>query len=167
MDRSAPPSEFEGRALSGAFGIVVAAPSFDLLAGVTQRAEPVQIEALVAQLAVQALDEGVLDRLARLVPSGPLSRTISSGRPCSSTRSSRCRATLAPEIETSTIWPGRNRLWSSTMFSTRKRQQSASWWLMKSSGQRCIGRSGTCGATRSRRGSLRRVFVRTCRPSSA
>ena len=32
------------------------------------------------------------------------------------------------------------------------------------SDQRCIGRSGTCGATRSRRGSLRRFFVRACRP---
>ena len=40
------------------------------------------------------------------------------------------------------------------------------WSLTKSSDQRCIGRAGTCGATRSRRGSLRRFFVRTCRPSS-
>ena len=38
--------------------------------------------------------------------------------------------------------------------------------LTKSSDQRCIGRSGTRGAIRSRRGSLRRFFVRTCKPSS-
>jgi len=41
--------------------------------------------------------------------------------------------------------PGQKRLWSSTMFSTRKRRQSASWSLTTSSDQRCIGRAGTCG----------------------
>src|SRR6188472_3158215 len=55
----------------GALGVIVVAPSLDLLAGVTQRAEPVQVETLVAQLAVEALDEGVLDRLARLDEAQP------------------------------------------------------------------------------------------------
>ena len=44
-----------------AFGVVVATPPLDLLAGVPKRSEPVQIQAFVAELAVQALDEGVLD----------------------------------------------------------------------------------------------------------
>ena len=91
----------------GALGVVVMAPSLDFLAGMTPRTEPMQVQALVPELAVQALDEGVLDWLAwldeaqpdtgalrpvehaRLVPSGPLSRTISSGRPWSSARSSK------------------------------------------------------------------------------
>ncbi len=48
-----------------AFGVVVVAPSAYFLAGVAQRAEPVQVQAFVPELAVEALDEGVLNGLAR------------------------------------------------------------------------------------------------------
>src|SRR5579859_6050338 len=47
-----------------AYGVVVATPRGDLVACVAERTEPVQVEAFVAQLAVEALDEGILHRLA-------------------------------------------------------------------------------------------------------
>jgi hypothetical protein len=68
---------------------------------------------------------------------------ISSGNPNLNARSSRKRATLAPGIDTSTIWPGQNRLWLSTMLRTRKRLQSASWSPTKSIDHRCMALSGT------------------------
>lgn len=54
-------------------GVVVNPPAGDLLAGVAQGTEPVQVQALVSELApgsspgqaVEALHEGILDRLAR------------------------------------------------------------------------------------------------------
>ena len=49
----------------GSRQIVVQAPLFDDLPRVAEAAEPVLVEALVAQAAVEALDEGVLHRLAR------------------------------------------------------------------------------------------------------
>jgi hypothetical protein len=52
------------------------APSFDLLSGVPQRAEPVQVEAFVAELAVQALDEGVLDRDSGVDEAQPDTRAL-------------------------------------------------------------------------------------------
>lgn len=122
-------------------------PVSDFLAGMLQGSEPVQVQTFVAELSVETLHKGILDGLAwfyepqtntvrsdqsnmaLLVPSGPLSRMISSGNPIRTARSSRNRATRAPGIETSTIWPGQNRLWSSTMLSTRNRRQSASWSL--------------------------------------
>ncbi len=168
-----------------ALGVVVVSSSLDLLAGVAERSKPMQIEALVAELPVPALDEGVLDRLARLYEAQPgagalrpvkhraaralgavVGDDLLGQAPWISAKPSRWRATRAPDIETSTIWPGQNRLWSSTMFSTRKRRQSASWSLTKSSDQRCIGRAGTWDAIRSRRGSFWRFFVRTCKPCS-
>src|SRR5690348_8990200 len=47
-----------------AYGVIMATPRGDLVACVAERMEPVQVEALVAQLAVEALDEGILHRLA-------------------------------------------------------------------------------------------------------
>jgi len=44
----------------------MAPPRGDVVAGVAERPEPVQVQALVTELPVEALDEGVLDRLARL-----------------------------------------------------------------------------------------------------
>ena len=49
-----------------ALGIVVGPPSRDLLACIAERAEPVRVQALIPELAIEALDEGVLDRLAGL-----------------------------------------------------------------------------------------------------
>ena len=46
--------------------VVVLAPDLDPFAGVGQAHEPVHVQALVAKLAVEALDEGVLHGLARL-----------------------------------------------------------------------------------------------------
>lgn len=46
--------------------VVVMAPVADLFAGVPQRPEPVQVQAFIPELAVEALDEGILDRLAGL-----------------------------------------------------------------------------------------------------
>ena len=98
-----------------ALGVVMVAPSADLFAGMTQGFEPVQVQAFVPELAVEALNEGVLDwlsgldepqphagpfgpsNIALLVPSGPLSRMISSGSPNRRARSSRKRAT-APRL---------------------------------------------------------------------
>ena len=47
-----------------AFGIVVAAPRGDLVASVAEGTEPVQVQALVAQLAIETLDESILYRFA-------------------------------------------------------------------------------------------------------
>ena len=49
----------------GAIGVVMDTPRLNLLAGVTERAEPVLIQALVAEPAVERLNKGVLDRPAR------------------------------------------------------------------------------------------------------
>lgn len=47
--------------------VVVAPPACGLVAGLLQALEPVLVETLVAETAVEALDVGVLRRLARLV----------------------------------------------------------------------------------------------------
>src|SRR5690349_6869086 len=47
--------------------VEVDTPARDLLSGLCQRLEPVLVQALVAELAIEALDVGVLRRLARLV----------------------------------------------------------------------------------------------------
>ena len=49
-----------------ALGVVVVPPAVDLVASVAERAEPVEVQALLAELPVETLDEGVLDGLARL-----------------------------------------------------------------------------------------------------
>lgn len=47
----------------GPLGVVLDTPGFDLLAGVAQRKEPVLVQTLAAEPAVEALDEGVMHRL--------------------------------------------------------------------------------------------------------
>ncbi|MEL6207292.1 MAG: hypothetical protein AAFR47_18550 [Pseudomonadota bacterium] len=73
-----------------ALGVVVVAPGGDFFAGFAERAQRVHVQALVAELPVQALDEGVSrtglpgsmnrnctpvrfdqSNIARLAPSGP------------------------------------------------------------------------------------------------
>ena len=49
----------------GAFLIVLDAPLFDLAARIVERNEDVFIQAFLAQVRIEALDVGVLDRLAR------------------------------------------------------------------------------------------------------
>lgn len=46
------------------FAIVGLAPTIDLVAGIFERQEDVLLEALLAQPRIEALDVGVLDRLA-------------------------------------------------------------------------------------------------------
>ena len=46
--------------------VVVNAPLLDLLSGVVQASEPMQVQALVAEFAVEALNEGIPGRLAGL-----------------------------------------------------------------------------------------------------
>src|SRR5512137_2990385 len=48
------------------FPIVFDSPPFDFASRVVKRDEDMLVQALLAQPAVEALDEGVLDRLARL-----------------------------------------------------------------------------------------------------
>ena len=43
----------------GAVGVVAVAPAFDVELGIAQREEPVLVQALVAESAVEALDESV------------------------------------------------------------------------------------------------------------
>jgi hypothetical protein len=43
--------------------VVVATPTFDLFAGLTERIECVLVQALVSKLAVEALDVGILGEL--------------------------------------------------------------------------------------------------------
>ncbi len=50
----------------GPVSIVVYPPSFNELPSVSEGEEPVLVQALVSEPAVEALDEGVLDRLAGL-----------------------------------------------------------------------------------------------------
>lgn len=45
--------------------VVVPPPRLDLVPRVGQRQEPVRVQALVAQAAVERLDQGIVDRLAR------------------------------------------------------------------------------------------------------
>ena len=45
--------------------VVVETSAFDLVARIGQRQEPMDVETFVAQLAVERLDEAVLDGLAR------------------------------------------------------------------------------------------------------
>jgi len=47
-------------------GVVLAAPALDVKLRVAEREKPVLIETFVPQFAVETLDEGILDRLARL-----------------------------------------------------------------------------------------------------
>ena len=47
-------------------GVIVVAPFGDLIAGVAEGSEPVQVQALVAHAAVKTLNERVLHRFARL-----------------------------------------------------------------------------------------------------
>ena len=48
----------------GTLRVVVLTPSLDFLAGTAKRPEPVQIQGIVPQSAVQARHDGILSRLA-------------------------------------------------------------------------------------------------------
>ena len=53
------------QSLMGSFGVVLLAPHLDDGTGFRQEAEVMLVQALVPQSAVEALDETVLDRMAR------------------------------------------------------------------------------------------------------
>lgn len=58
------------QAAVGPHRVVVVAPSLDDYCGLLARSEPLQREALIAQLAVEALISPVLPRLARVAQRG-------------------------------------------------------------------------------------------------
>lgn len=101
--------------------VAVAPPGNDRCTGLRQRLEPLLVQALVAQLAVEALDEGVLRRLAgideqvsdfpldcaqpmkvRLVNSGPSAARTSLGSPRNTATGSSRRVTYWPGMPKST-----------------------------------------------------------------
>lgn len=91
-------------------------PGFDRGSCIRQAGEPVQVQAVVTELAVEALDKGVLGRLAGLDKMqrhpgvlgpeehglGPLSQTMVLGRARRSARRWSSRTTRVPESEKST-----------------------------------------------------------------
>ena len=134
-----------------AFGVVILAPGRERGAGVVQGRSQRFVQKLVSQATVEALDEGVLGRIAGrdVVPvdlalvtdngiafevnSVPLSVTTVWGFPRASNRVANFRATLAPDREVSAIRARHSRVLSSTTVSTRKRRPSVSWSDTKSS----------------------------------
>jgi hypothetical protein len=102
--------------------------------------------------------------VARLAPSGPSSRTIpSGGRRGGGAKPSRRRATRAPETGTSTIRPGAET--AGVVHDVPRPEAPASGRPPTGSrDRRRVGRGGTRGAIRPRRGGLRRRFVRTRGP---
>jgi hypothetical protein len=60
----APPKRRDGRGLTLTLLIVVQTPIFHFSAGIFKRHEPVGVQALCPELAVQALDESIIRRLA-------------------------------------------------------------------------------------------------------
>jgi len=96
--------------------VVVGSPLVDFMSGTGQAQKPVLIETAIPELAVEALDEGILCRLTRLdegqrdlpkniallVSSGPLSQTIEAGSERCCATSSRNLAKRRPEMDVST-----------------------------------------------------------------
>lgn len=122
--------------------IVIGAPGRHGCPDVSKRWEQGLIEQFVPQSAVEALDEGILDRLARsnvvpVVPirsakprmaldvnSVPLSLTIILGRPRVAISVSSSLATRRPDSEVSATKVRHSRVQLSTTVSTRKRRPS-------------------------------------------
>jgi hypothetical protein len=116
--------------------VVVVDPIRDAASGVIEAEEQGFIEKLISHTSFQALDEGILDRLARCdevpvdagvlapsmalqVNSVPLSETIEPGLPRLSTIVVSSRATSRPEIDVSGTAPRHSFVTSSTMLRTR------------------------------------------------
>ncbi len=148
-------------------GVVVVFPDRQRLAGMGERGEQGLVQQFVAEAAVEALDEGILLRLARrdvvpfdrcscdqrriamLVSSVPLSETHMAGRPRAAMRASSSRTTRSPaarcrrtsarhsRVKSSTIAKMRNRR-PSVKTSDRSPCSSAGWALAgSSSGPAC------------------------------
>lgn len=121
----------------GPDGIVVHAPGLDDLARVRQAEEPVLVQALVAESAVETLDVGILIRLARVdevqpdaaavgpMNSGPLSVINTAGVPRVSTSRWRTSTTRREPIEVSTSIAKQARVKSSTTAKSRTRRPSS------------------------------------------
>jgi len=147
-------------------GAVVVLPSSEGRAGMGERDEQRLVQKLVAQAAVERLDEGVLLRLAgrdvvpddrswlqrrtaMLVNSVPLWNTMLEGRPRRATVLTvllSSHATRPPEIEVSATRPRHSRVKSSTTARIRNRRPSVKLSLTKSKDQRGFG---PCGNTSS------------------
>src|ERR1700730_16662555 len=125
-----------------ALAIVVGDPCSDLGPCIVEIEEQCLIQELVAHPAIEALDEGILDRLAwrnempvslhqasmaLQVNSVPLSETIEPGAPRRATIAVSSRATRRPESDVSGIAPKHSLVTSSTMLRTRKRRPLANW----------------------------------------
>ncbi len=131
-------------------GVVVLAPGREDQACLIQALEPVQIQTLVPDTAVETLDVSVLDGLPRpdegvrdATPMGPeiqalareLWAIVGGDRlrcPRKRTTASRARTTSCPVMEVPTCITRHSRVKSSTTFRTRNRCPEASWSDMKS-----------------------------------
>jgi hypothetical protein len=127
---------------AGALGIVIVAPGFERGTGMRQRTEQRLVQELVAEPAIEALDERVLGRfawryvvpadaalvgpvqMALEVSSVPLSETIVAGFARLAMIRSSSRATLRPGIEVSATSARHSRVQSSTTARIRKRRPS-------------------------------------------
>ncbi len=152
------PRASDSQARMRAHLVVVDAPVLDDPPCRGQRGEHVLVQALVAKLAVEALHEAVLHRLARLrcsarrsqfsvvhfsialqVSSVPLSETIIPGLPQCATSRSSTRTIRLPGSDVSISTPSPRRVnWSSTL-KTRKRRPVSSVSDTKSSTQIALG----------------------------
>ena len=165
--------------------IVVRAPVFDEESGFGQGAKPMLVKAVVAEGAIEALDEGVLHRFARLdmmeSNAGALSPEVEGfagklgaivhgdglGKPTRESQAlengnDRGPADGGVDMGMARHWPVK----SSTSVRQRKRRPVASWSWMKSIDQRSLGPGGTESDTRATAGSFRRRLRRRESPSS-
>ena len=126
----------------GSVEVVVGPPGREACPDVRERGEQGLVEEFVPQPSVEALDEGILDRLARgdVVPVDPgavgeaqdgvrgelvpLSLTIMPGLPRVAMSASSSRATRSPDSDVSATSARHSRVQSSTTVSTLKRRQS-------------------------------------------
>ena len=166
------------------YGVEILLPGGENGAGLGERREERLIEALVAQPPYEALDEGVLLRLAgrdvvpghtaRLHPLEhdhaselvPLSDTQLLGRPRRATSASSSRATHAPGRDVSGTSAKLSRVKSSTTARMRKRRPSVKQSETKSSDQRSLGPLGRSSGARTPVARLRMLRRRTCSFSS-
>ena len=164
-----------------AFDVIILVPGRERGAGVVQGREQRLVQQLVAQTAIEALDEGVSRvglpgamrcqsifrssakvRIAFEVNSVPLSLTTVAGLPRASNSVAGSRTTLAPESEVSAISARHSRGQSSTTVMIRKRRLSVSWSETKYGDPRWFGISGSAIGARVPMARLRPPRRRTC-----
>lgn len=159
-------------------GVVFMAPVIDEQAGFLEGAEPVLIEAVIAEGAVEGLDEGVLDGLARLdvievdlAPLGPevegLTGELGPIVTGDGTRSFQRVAKGIKQIGYSSTPDGgidmeRQALAGAVIDQGQAAEASspASWSWMKSMDQRSLGRMAAGKGTRTKAGNFLRLLRR-------